>query len=99
MRARLFWVGVGVVVTVVVIRRGRRLAEQYTPANLAARAGARAVDAADAGAVRLARGARGFAGDFRRARAAREAELMRSLLSDGAGGTYDLDDLRRRTGR
>jgi hypothetical protein len=45
------------------------------------------------------RGARGFAGDFRAARAEREAELMASLLSDGDGGTYDLDELRRRTAR
>lgn len=99
MRARIFWIGVGVVITVVVVRRGQRLAERYTPANIAAAAGAKAVDAADAGAVRLARGARGFAGDFRVARAARERELMASLLSDGAGGTYDLDELRRRTAR
>lgn len=96
MRARLFWIGVGVVVTVVVIRRGQRLAAKYTPANMAAAAGAKAVDAADAAGVRLARGARGFAGDFRVARAEREAELMASLLSDGDGGTYDLDELRRR---
>lgn len=29
---RLFWVGVGVAVTVLVVRQGRRLAQEYLPA-------------------------------------------------------------------
>lgn len=79
MTRRLFWVGVGVVVTVVVYRQGRRLIARYTPASVSERAAA-AVD--DAGA-RLARAAHEFREEFVVARAQREKELMASLLADG----------------
>lgn len=75
---RLFWVGVGVAVTVVVIRKGRQVIERYTPASLSERAAA-AVD--DAG-VRLNTAARTFRSEFSAARAEREAELMASLRGE-----------------
>ncbi|HEV6952089.1 MAG TPA: hypothetical protein VKY86_02445 [Promicromonospora sp.] len=82
---RLFWVGVGVTVTIVVIRKGRQVVERYTPASVSERAAA-AVD--DAGA-RLTAAARGFSAEFSRARAEREAELMASLRGELPGGSPD----------
>ena len=75
---RLFWVGVGVTVTVVVIRKGRQVVARYTPEAVSERAAA-AVD--DAG-VRLNRMARSFRTDFATARAEREAQLMASLRGE-----------------
>ncbi|MFI6428061.1 hypothetical protein [Promicromonospora sp. NPDC050880] len=75
---RLFWVGVGVAVTVVVIRKGRQVVERYTPASVSERAAA-AVD--DAGA-RVTTMARTFRSEFTAARAEREAELMASLRGE-----------------
>ncbi|MCP2265485.1 hypothetical protein ACFQHV_01430 [Promicromonospora thailandica] len=78
---RLFWVGVGVAVTVVVVRKGRQVIERYTPAAVSERAAA-AVD--DAGA-RLNTAARTFRAEFAEARAEREAELMASLRGELPG--------------
>jgi hypothetical protein len=76
---RLFWVGVGVAVTVVVYRRGRRLVRQYVPATLAQRAEHAATEAGRrAGDV-----AQEFRARFTEARAAREAELLEALLAEG----------------
>jgi hypothetical protein len=75
---RLFWVGVGVTVTIVVIRKGRQVVARYTPEAVSERAAA-AVD--DAGA-RLGTMARTFRTDFSTARAEREAELMASLRGE-----------------
>ncbi|ACZ30711.1 hypothetical protein Xcel_1688 [Xylanimonas cellulosilytica DSM 15894] len=76
---RLFWVGVGVAVTVVVYRRGRKVVQQYLPASVAERAGQAAQDAGER--------ASGFVADFREtfgeARARREAELTAALLAEG----------------
>ncbi|MCC2323088.1 hypothetical protein [Cellulomonas xiejunii] len=77
---RLFWVGVGVAVTVVVVRQGRRLVEQYAPAGTG--------DAVD-GAVRIGRALRAARDDFRTGVAEREAELLDALVGD-----VDLDTLR-----
>lgn len=76
---RLFWIGVGVAVTVVVYRQGRKIVARYTPASVSERAAA-AVD--DAGA-RLTRAAHQFREEFAVARAEREKELRASLLADG----------------
>lgn len=75
---RLFWVGVGVAVTVVVIHKGRQVVARYTPEAVSERAAA-AVD--DAG-VRLSQMARTFRSEFTTARAEREAELMASLRGE-----------------
>jgi hypothetical protein len=75
---RLFWVGVGVAATVIVIRKGRQVVARYTPEAVSERAAA-AVD--DAGA-RLNTMARTFRSEFTTARAEREAELMASLRGE-----------------
>ncbi len=76
---RLFWIGVGVAVTVVVYRKGRAVVQQYMPASLAERAQSAAHDAGER--------ASGFVAEFREtfgeARARREAELTAALLAEG----------------
>ncbi|MFC7877161.1 hypothetical protein [Isoptericola sp. NPDC057391] len=84
---RLFWVGVGVVVTVVVVQRGRRIVAQYAPEAV--------VDRAERAAQDAGRRAETFVATFRRefsqARSAREAELTAALLAEGQP---DPDDVR-----
>jgi hypothetical protein len=86
---RMFWVGVGVTITVVVIRRGKKVVAQYAPQAVVDRAERLANDAG--------RRAETFVGTFRSefatARAAREAELTAALL---AGGQPHPDDVRAR---
>ncbi len=86
---RLFWVGVGVTITVVVVRRGKKLVAQYAPGAVADRAGRTAQD--------VGRRAEMFVGAFRSeftvARARREAELTAALLAEGQP---DPDDVRAR---
>ncbi|MBO3087216.1 hypothetical protein [Cellulomonas dongxiuzhuiae] len=77
---RLFWVGVGVALTVVVVRQGRRLVAQYAPAGTG--------DAVD-GAVRVGRALRAARDDFRTGVAEREAELLEALVGD-----VDIDTVR-----
>jgi len=77
---RLFWVGVGVALTVVVVRQGRRVVEQYAPAGSG--------DAVD-GALRLGRALRAARDEFRTGVAEREAELLEALVGD-----VDVDALR-----
>ncbi|MFC8191344.1 hypothetical protein ACFUMH_06725 [Cellulomonas sp. NPDC057328] len=77
---RLFWVGVGVAVTVVAVRNGRRVVEAYAPAGT--------VDAVE-GATRLTRALHAARDDFRTGVAAREAELLDALVGD-----VDVDELR-----
>lgn len=77
---RLVWVGVGVVVTVVVIRKGRQLLEAYAPAG--------AADAA-VGVGRLASALTNARRDFVDAMAEREAQLRHDLVGD-----VDVDVLR-----
>ncbi|MCK9793521.1 hypothetical protein M1843_07175 [Isoptericola sp. 4D.3] len=84
---RLFWVGVGVVVTVVVVQRGRKIVAQYAPVAV--------VDRAERAAQDAGRRAETFVATFRReftqARTAREAELTAALLAEGQP---DPDDVR-----
>ncbi|MFF2451261.1 hypothetical protein [Isoptericola sp. NPDC058082] len=84
---RLFWVGVGVVVTVVVVQRGRKIVAQYAPEAV--------VDRAERAAQDAGRRAETFVATFRRefsqARSAREAELTAALLAEGQP---DPDDVR-----
>ncbi len=70
---RLFWVGVGVAVTVAVVRNGRRVVETYAPAGT--------VDAVE-GATRVSRALHAARDDFRAGVAAREAELLEALVGD-----------------
>jgi len=72
---RLFWVGVGVGVTVVAIRYGRRLVAQYVP-----RDAAEALDTA----TRVARAARGLRQEFVAGLSEREQELREALLGPDA---------------
>lgn len=76
---RLFWIGVGVTVTVVVYRKGRKVVQHYLPASVAERAQHAAHEAGER--------ASGFVAEFREtfgeARARREAELTAALLAEG----------------
>lgn len=72
---RLFWIGVGVGLTVVVVRYGRKLVAQYVPADAA-----QAFDTA----AKATRTARGVLGDFRVGLAERETELRAALLGEDA---------------
>jgi hypothetical protein len=76
---RLVWVGVGVVVTVVVLREGRKVLRRYSPVGAVDDVAARANDLGE----RLTRVTNDFGSEFRSARAAREAELRASLLAEG----------------
>jgi hypothetical protein len=76
---RLVWVGVGAVVTVVVIRQGRKALRRYGPAAAVDDVTARANDLGG----RITNLVRDFGGEFRAARDAREAELGASLLAEG----------------
>jgi hypothetical protein len=77
---RLIWVGVGVVATVVVIRRGRAVLDRYVPAGAVQGAGL---------LVRLPQAVRGFADEVRAGTAEREAQLRHDLVGD-----VDVDELR-----
>ncbi|RYV52862.1 hypothetical protein [Pengzhenrongella frigida] len=80
---RLFWIGVGAVATVVVIRKVRSLVDEHVPAGVTQAAG---VVGGLSGALRSARS------EFSAGLAEREAELRRDLLGD-----VDLDAARSRT--
>ncbi|GAA4625046.1 hypothetical protein [Cellulomonas oligotrophica] len=82
---RIFWIGVGVALTVVVVRQGRRLVETYAPPG---------ASEAVTGAVRLARAADAARTDFRQGVAEREAELLAALVGD-----VDVDELRAQAPR
>ncbi|MDM7853421.1 hypothetical protein [Cellulomonas alba] len=93
---RLVWVGVGVVVTVVVIRKGRQLLEAYAPAGTAEAA---------AGVGRLATALAHARRDFADAVAEREAQLRHDLIGDAdvdalrASRAQRTDELRQAFGR
>ena len=82
---RLFWVGVGVALTVVVVRNARRVAEAYLPDG--------ATDVVD-GATRLTRAAATARSQFAAGFAEREAQLRRELVGDA-----DVDELRAQRSR
>ncbi|WP_029287134.1 hypothetical protein [Cellulomonas sp. HZM] len=77
---RLFWVGVGVAVTVVVVRKGRQWAAEYLPAGT--------TEVAD-GAFRLGRAWNTARSEFHAGIAERSAQLMHDLVGD-----VDVDDVR-----
>ena len=78
---RLFWMGVGVGVTVAAVRYGRKLYAQYVPADAAA-----AFDTA----AKVGRTARGVLGELAAGIAEREEELRTALLGEGT----DPDEVR-----
>jgi hypothetical protein len=80
---RLFWIGVGAVAAVVVIRKAKGLIDEHTPPGVAQAAG---VVSGLGGALRSARK------EFSAGLAEREAELRSDLLGD-----VDLDEARTRT--
>lgn len=87
--SRLFWLGTGVALTVVVVVKGRQVARRYAPAALVDQASA----TAQATGVALSEAASRFLDDFRAARDERAEQLSDSLLARGQGS---LDDLRAR---
>ncbi|HEY8717561.1 hypothetical protein [Pengzhenrongella sp.] len=80
---RLFWIGIGAVATVIVIRKSSALIEAHTPPGVARAAG---IVGGLGGALRHARS------EFSAGLAEREAELRHDLLGD-----VDLDEARKRT--
>ena len=80
---RLFWIGVGAVATVVVLRKVRGVIDEHVPPGVAQAAG---VVSGLGGALRSARR------EFSAGLAEREAELRHDLLGD-----VDLDAARSRT--
>ncbi|WP_277210159.1 hypothetical protein [Isoptericola croceus] len=92
---RLFWVGVGVTVTVVVIHQGRRVVARYTPEAVADRASELGRTASRRTGTFLA----AFRTEFGVARDAREAELVAALLAEGQAHPDDVRAARRATHR
>lgn len=84
--ARLFWVGTGVALTVVVVVKGRQLIRQYAPAAVVDRASATAAATGSA----LSEAAGHFLADFRAARDERAAQLEEALLAPTQGSVEDL---------
>ena len=84
--ARLFWVGTGVALTVVVVVKGRQIVRQYAPAAVVERASETAAATGSA----LSEAAGHFFTDFRSARDARAAELAQALLAPTQGSVEDL---------
>ena len=84
--ARLFWVGTGVVLTVVVVVKGRQVIRQYAPAAVVDRASATAAATGSA----LSEAAGHFLSDFRAARDERAAQLADALLATTQGSVEDL---------
>lgn len=89
---RIFWIGVGVTATVLVIRKTRELKAKYSPPAIVNRAMDDLGDRADDLGGRLSVAARGFGSDFREAMAVREAQLRAGILSEGQP---DPDEVRR----
>lgn len=84
--ARLFWVGTGVALTVVVVVKGRQVIRQYAPAAVVDRASATAAATGSA----LSEAAGHFLADFRAARDERAAQLEEALLAPTQGSVEDL---------
>lgn len=76
---RLFWIGVGAAVGVLIVRKVTRTAEAYSPRGLA--------DSARGSAVGLLDSVRAFVEEARVAMAEREVELLRALeQGENVGG-------------
>lgn len=76
---RLFWIGVGAAVGVLVVRKISRTAEAYSPKGLAGSARGSAVGLLDS--------VRAFIEDARVAMAEHEVELTRALTEGTPGGS------------
>jgi hypothetical protein len=76
---RVFWVGVGVAITVVVVVRGRRILARFAPASLVDQA----TEQVNGLGEKVVEIARDFRTEFTLARDAREQELMAALLAEG----------------
>ncbi|WP_265521281.1 hypothetical protein [Oerskovia flava] len=76
---RVFWVGVGVAITVVVVVKGRQVVARYAPASLVEQA----TDQVNGAGERATRFVQDFRTEFSRARQEREDQLMASLLAEG----------------
>ncbi len=76
---RVFWVGVGAGLAVVVIVRGKRIIARYTPAGVADQAQERVQELSARTSGLLAE----MRAEFTRARTERERELLAALLADG----------------
>ncbi|BDZ43502.1 hypothetical protein GCM10025865_28010 [Paraoerskovia sediminicola] len=84
--SRIFWVGVGVTVTVIVVVQGRKIVARFAPAAVVESATDQINDAGARGleAVRV------FRAEFTDARRRREAELRGALLADGQPAPEDV---------
>ena len=89
---RIFWMGVGVTVTVLVIRKGKQMRAKYSPPAIVHRALDDLEQRTDALGGRLVYAARGFTTDVKVAMTRREGELRGAVLSHGQ---QDPDDVRR----
>jgi hypothetical protein len=72
---RLFWLGVGAAVGVLVVRRASRAAQSFTPQGMAAGLAASIGELGDA--------VRDFAREVRAGMAEREAEILAALAAEG----------------
>jgi hypothetical protein len=82
---RLFWLGIGVAVGAVVVRKLVKTAESYSPQGLAG--------SARSGFGELVETVRDFADDVRVAMAEREDDLLAALATDGdVAGLLQEDD-------
>lgn len=76
---RVFWIGVGVAITVVVVVRGKKIIARYAPASLVDQA----TEQVNGLGEKVVEIARDFRTEFAVARDAREKELMAALLAEG----------------
>lgn len=83
---RLFWVSIGVGITVYVMSKGRKVVKQYAPEAVIDRAS----EQASAFTAAASSAAGGFLHDFKAAFAERESELTDALLADTQGSVHDL---------
>jgi hypothetical protein len=82
---RVFWLGVGIAVGVVVVRKLTKTAEAYTPRGLAA--------SAQRSAVGLLDSVREFMADVRENMAEREAQIHAVLAQNAEFGELTAEDL------
>jgi hypothetical protein len=82
---RVFWLGVGIAVGVVVVRKLSRTAQSYTPQGIAA--------SAQQSAVGLVDSVREFMADVRENMAEREAQIHAVLTENAEYGDLTADDL------
>lgn len=80
---RLFWIGVGVTVTIVAVRKYRELKAHYSPPAVVERAAQGLGEKADDLRTRIGAGVHGFGGDLRAGMERREAQLREAILSEG----------------